>query len=368
MKDTAPLVRVLVVDDSAFMRRLISDQLESSGRIKVVGIARNGIDAIAKNLRFKPDVITLDIEMPQMDGLSALTELMRTRPVPVVMLSSLTQQGSRATLEALARGAIDFISKPESPQQIQTGELGQNMIETVLQAAAVELGKLTPPTTAFRGRGHASSWLGQSVKPPASPESSAQGRVDVVAIGTSTGGPRALQEVLSRLPADGRTAYLVVQHMPPGFTRTLAERLDALSELTVREAREEMIKPDHAYIAPGDYHLTVRMVGRNAYLQLSQSATVNGHRPAVDVLFHSLADLPGLCRVAVVLTGMGADGAQGLLALKAGGTFTIAEAAKTAVIFGMPKAAIAAGAVHKIVALDDVVDAIAHGLAGGRES
>lgn len=347
------MIRVLVVDDSAFMRRLITDLLESTGQIKVVGIARNGADAVAKNLRLQPDVITLDVEMPVMDGLTALTELRKTRPVPVVMLSSYTQSGASVTLEALAKGAVDFIGKPESPEQIQDPRLRQSIIETVLQAATVELEKLNPVPQ-------------RSPMPSIAPHK--HGQVRLVAIGTSTGGPRALQEVISRLPVDGRTAYLVVQHMPKGFTRTLAERLDSLAVLRVQEAADGLIEADNVYIAPGDYHMTVRLAGGKPHVHLQQTEPVNGHRPSVDVLFSSLSELPGLCAVAVVLTGMGSDGAQGMAALKLSGTYTIAEDASTAVIFGMPKAAIRTGAVDRVVPLPEVAEAVLSGLARGRES
>ena len=352
------LVRALVVDDSAFMRRLLTDLLESSGQIKVVGIARNGIDAVAKNQRLLPDVITLDVEMPEMDGLRALTELMRTRPVPVVMLSSLTQSGARETIEALSRGAIDFVGKPSSPQEVLASELRQEIIDKVLNAAQVEVAKLTP----FTPPPAVIPAISQPRPLPASGED-----VRLVAIGTSTGGPRALHKVMEQLKPDGKTAYLVVQHMPKGFTRSLAERLDSISELTISEATEGPVEPDHVYIAPGDYHLNTHMIQGRPHIYLTQTAPVNGHRPAVDVLFNSLAAQPGLCRVAVILTGMGSDGAKGLAALKAAGAYTIAEDASTAVIFGMPRAAIKTGAVDRVASLPQVAEAIAFGLAGGRE-
>lgn len=352
------LVRALVVDDSAFMRRLLTDLLESSGQIKVVGIARNGIDAVAKNQRLLPDVITLDVEMPEMDGLRALTELMRTRPVPVVMLSSLTQSGARETIEALSRGAIDFVGKPSSPQEVLASELRQEIIDKVLNAAQVEVAKLTP----FTPPPAVIPAISQPRPLPASGED-----VRLVAIGTSTGGPRALHKVMEQLKPDGKTAYLVVQHMPKGFTRSLAERLDSISELTISEATEGPVAPDHVYIAPGDYHLNTHMIQGRPHIYLTQTAPVNGHRPAVDVLFNSLAAQPGLCRVAVILTGMGSDGAKGLAALKAAGAYTIAEDASTAVIFGMPRAAIKTGAVDRVASLPQVAEAIAFGLAGGRE-
>lgn len=352
------LVRALVVDDSAFMRRLLTDLLESSGQIKVVGIARNGIDAVAKNQRLLPDVITLDVEMPEMDGLRALTELMRTRPVPVVMLSSLTQSGARETIEALSRGAIDFVGKPSSPQEVLASELRQEIIDKVLNAAQVEVAKLTP----FTPPPAVIPAISQPRPLPASGED-----LRLVAIGTSTGGPRALHKVMEQLKPDGKTAYLVVQHMPKGFTRSLAERLDSISELTISEATEGPVAPDHVYIAPGDYHLNTHMIQGRPHIYLTQTAPVNGHRPAVDVLFNSLAAQPGLCKVAVILTGMGSDGAKGLAALKAAGAYTIAEDASTAVIFGMPRAAIKTGAVDRVASLPQVAEAIAFGLAGGRE-
>lgn len=352
------LVRALVVDDSAFMRRLLTDLLESSGQIKVVGIARNGIDAVAKNQRLLPDVITLDVEMPEMDGLRALTELMRTRPVPVVMLSSLTQSGARETIEALSRGAIDFVGKPSSPQEVLASELRQEIIDKVLNAAQVEVAKLTP----FTPPPAVIPAISQPRPLPASGED-----LRLVAIGTSTGGPRALHKVMEQLKPDGKTAYLVVQHMPKGFTRSLAERLDSISELTISEATEGPVEPDHVYIAPGDYHLNTHMIQGRPHIYLTQTAPVNGHRPAVDVLFNSLAAQPGLCKVAVILTGMGSDGAKGLAALKAAGAYTIAEDASTAVIFGMPRAAIKTGAVDRVASLPQVAEAIAFGLAGGRE-
>lgn len=353
---TPQAVRALVVDDSAFMRRLISDLLESTGQIKVVGIARNGSDAVDKNLSLQPDVITLDIEMPEMDGLAALTELMRTRPVPIVMLSSLTQTGAHETFIALERGAVDFIGKPSSPQDMEAPGVAMQIVAKVLQAAQVDSAKLQV-LPALPGQAAISRLPG--IKPPRPLRQDLR----IVAVGTSTGGPRALQTLFSGLRADGQTAYLVVQHMPEGFTRSLAERLDRLTSLKVREAAGEPIRADHVYIAPGGQHLQVHLSAGTAYLKLSKSEPVNGHRPAVDVLFHSLAALPGLCKAAVILTGMGSDGAEGLAALKAAGAFTIAEAADTAVIFGMPKAAVATGAVDRVVGLGQVAETILEALA-----
>ena len=367
MEGSVGLVRALIVDDSAFMRRLLRDILEESGYITVIGIARDGVDAVEKNQRLQPDVITMDIEMPKMDGLEALVAIMETRPVPVVMFSSLTKAGAKETMEALASGAVDFVSKPGVAQDVTKGELKQEIINKVLTAAGVDVAKLvalrspsSPASTALPvGMPTVTvSPLPPSVVPkPVSLPAKGSG-LRIVALGTSTGGPRALQTVISALEPDARTAYFVVQHMPKGFTRTLAERLNNLSSLQVQEAEEALVAPDNVYVAPGGHHLTVLPTSLGLQIRLSQDPPVNGHRPAVDVLFQSLADQPGLCEVAVVLTGMGSDGAKGLAKLKAAGTFTIAEDASTAVIYGMPKAAVLMGAVDEVVPIHRIAEAI----------
>lgn len=348
------MVRVLIVDDSAFMRRLLTDLLTESGRVEVVGTARNGEDAVEKNSKLLPDVITLDVEMPVLDGLSALTKILQTRPVPVVMFSSLTQAGAQTTLEALSRGAVDFLGKPESPRQLQDPVLQEMIIDKVVQAAQVDVRKLTAPPAP------------RSL--PAVPRTQT-GALVLVGIGTSTGGPRALQQVIPLLPADGRTAYLVVQHMPKGFTKSLAERLDGMSALNVLEAVDQTpIEADHAYIAPGGFHLTVGTSSHGQpVIQLLQTPPFNGHRPSVDVLFNSLAERPKSCRAAALLTGMGADGAAGLLRLRQAGVYTVAEDASTAVIYGMPRAAVALGAVDRVAPLPEVSAVIQHALAVGKE-
>lgn len=353
------MVRVLIVDDSAFMRRLLTDLLTGSGQLKVVGTARNGEDAVQKNLRLEPDVITLDVEMPVLDGLAALSQILSTRPVPVVMFSSLTQAGAQTTLEALSRGAVDFLGKPDSPKQLQDPAIREMVIEKILSASAVDLQKLTPaPVLPVQTL--------LSVAPLPSPRLE---RLALVGIGTSTGGPRALQQVIPRLPADGLAAYLVVQHMPPGFTRSLAERLNSLSELTVSEAEDGvLVEANHAYIAPGGQHLSVQPTAAGKLqVRLERTAPVNGHRPSVDVLFSSLAELPQYCRSAALLTGMGADGAAGLYRLRQAGVYTIAEDASTAVIYGMPRAAVALGAATRVVPLPEISSAILYGLAVGKE-
>jgi len=354
------MVRVLIVDDSAFMRRLLTDLLAASGQLEVVGTARNGEDAVQKNQRLRPDVITLDVEMPVMDGLAALDQILSTRPVPVVMFSSLTQAGAKTTLEALSKGAVDFLGKPESPAQLHDPQLRTMVVEKILSASAVDLSKLAP-SPVLRIQHQPAPTVNRSRAP-------SSGAPVLVGIGTSTGGPRALQQVIPGLPADGSTAYLVVQHMPPGFTRSLAERLNGMSELTVMEAEDGApVQANHAYIAPGGQHLTVTQSMGRVHLQLQRTAAVNGHRPSVDVLFSSLAELPAHCRAAALLTGMGADGAQGLHQLRQAGVYTIAEDSSTAVIYGMPRAAVALGAAIRVAPLPEVSSAILYGLAVGKE-
>ncbi len=354
------MVRVLIVDDSAFMRRLLTDLLAASGQLEVVGTARNGEDAVQKNQRLRPDVITLDVEMPVMDGLAALDQILSTRPVPVVMFSSLTQAGAKTTLEALSKGAVDFLGKPESPKQLHDPLLRAMVVEKILSASAVDLSKLIPSP--------AMQLQPQPVPIVSRLRTPQIGAPTLVGIGTSTGGPRALQQVIPGLPADGGTAYLVVQHMPPGFTRSLAERLNGMSELTVLEAEDgALVEANHAYIAPGGQHLTVAQSGGRLSLQLQRTAAVNGHRPSVDVLFSSLAELPTYCGAAALLTGMGTDGAQGLYQLRQAGVYTIAEDSSTAVIYGMPRAAVALGAAIKVAPLPEVSSAILYGLAVGKE-
>ncbi|MBO8126809.1 MAG: chemotaxis response regulator protein-glutamate methylesterase [Firmicutes bacterium] len=335
-------VRVLIVDDSVFFRRLISESISSDPRFEVAGTARNGREAVEKVLELEPDVVTMDINMPVMDGLESLHAIMAQHPVPVVMLSSMAVEGAYVTVRALEEGAVDFLLKPQSWQnvsQVWKSELIQKLL-VAYRAKLLVTGRTpsSPPVRRpVRDRG---STL----------------RRKIVAIGSSTGGPGALREVLTRLPADFPCAILVVQHMPPLFTRTLAERLNAVSALTVKEAAAgDLLKPGTAYIAPGDYHMVVNHSGT---IILNQDPPIGSLRPAVDVLFDSVAKHYGAGVVAAVLTGMGSDGKRGAQRIKEEGGVVLAQSEKTCVVYGMPRAVVEAGLADEIVPLPKMAEEI----------
>lgn len=339
-------VRVLIVDDSALMRRVIWGLLEEDPEIQVVGSAVDGLDAIEKIPQLKPDVVTLDVEMPRLDGLQTLGYLMSESPVPCVMLSAYTPRGAETTLKALDFGAADFVQKPSGAISLNLERVKEELLAKVKVAKGIDLKRL-----AFKpGPGAAS---------PAPKPKPAADRGSVVAIGTSTGGPRALQAVLPALPADLGAPVLVVQHMSAGFTRSLAERLDRESRLRVKEAEEgEPLEAGTAYLAPGDWHMQVERRPSGVHVKLDQRPPVLGVRPSVDILFGSVAEAYGPKAVGVVLTGMGRDGAKGLKAMKAKGAVALAQDQATSVVYGMPRAAFAAGCVDRVLALDAVAPAI----------
>ncbi|HAA90262.1 MAG TPA: chemotaxis response regulator protein-glutamate methylesterase [Peptococcaceae bacterium] len=335
-------IKVLVVDDSALMRRIISDLLNSDPELEVIATARNGKEAIEKVSQLCPDVVTLDVEMPVMDGLTALKEIMKVCPTPVVMLSSLTQEGAEITVKALQLGAVDFVPKPSGSISLDLQKVKDELNRKVKVAARVRPSRLYLTQLALPLLKRKEKDL---EKPPPK---------KLVLIGTSTGGPKALSEVLSKLPGNIPAALLIVQHMPPGFTRSLAERLDHLSELRVKEAEDgEKVVSGTAYIAPGDYHLKVEAVppGKQPRLRLTKEPPLNGHRPSVDVLMKSAVQAGCWELIGVVLTGMGSDGCEGMKEIKAHHGKTIAEDESTAIVFGMPRAAIEAGVVDRVVPL-----------------
>lgn len=346
--------RVLIVDDSAFMRKVITDIVNSDPDLMAIDTAKNGQEAVRKVLQLKPDVMTLDVEMPIMDGLSALEVIMRDAPMPVIMLSSLTKEGADATLKALELGALDFITKPSSIFQINTQDMQQELRDKLRMASRVSV------------RGRPSPRRERPPIPPArvrrieSAPMPSDGRIrKIIAIGTSTGGPKALQDVVPNLPADLPASVLIVQHMPPGFTKSLAERMDSLSNMRVKEAEHnDVLLPGWVYIAPGDYHLRVVRDGHNFRIKLGDDAPVSGHRPSVDAMMDSLADLKMSEIIGVIMTGMGADGAKGLKRLKENRTFVIAQDEESCVVYGMPKSAVKLDAVDKIVSLYDISDEI----------
>lgn len=348
-------IKVLVVDDSAFMRKMISDIINSSPELEVIAKARNGKDAISKTKDLQPDVITMDIEMPEMDGLTALKNIMKETPVPVIMLSSLTSQGAEQTLRALQLGAVDFITKPSGQISLDIEQVSDDIIKKVKAVAGTKRNVINL---------YSSTEIPIPRKSiPVKTINSDEVLNQLVLIGTSTGGPKALHQVIPRLPARIDAAFLVVQHMPPGFTRSLAERLDSLSEVRVKEAEDgEKVLPGYVYIAPGDYHMMLNVQGTNKakqlYIHLDKSAPRGGLRPAVDVLLESAAEKSWFPMLCVIMTGMGSDGAAGIRKLRERGARIIAEDPSTCIIYGMPKAAIETGMVDKIVPLPDISEEI----------
>jgi two-component system chemotaxis response regulator CheB len=333
--------RVLVVDDSALMRELLTTLLSKDPELEVVGTAADPFSAWNKIQTLQPDVLTLDVEMPKMDGLTFLEKLMRARPMPVVMVSTLTERGCETTLRALELGAIDYITKPKLDVTRGTIDLGAEITSKVKAAAAAR---------PRRARPEASPRAPLRRTPGALLKSTQQ----VVAIAASTGGTEALREVLCALPRDA-PGIVIVQHMPLLFTRAFAERLDKLCQISVREARAgDRILPGLALVAPGERHMQVVRSGAIYSVELTDDPPVGHHRPSADVLFESCARCLGANAVAVVLTGMGADGARGLHAMKRAGARTIAQDEASSVVFGMPKEAILTGSVDHVLPLDQV--------------
>ncbi|RFU71306.1 chemotaxis response regulator protein-glutamate methylesterase [Peribacillus saganii] len=358
-------IRVLVVEDSAFMRKLITEFLSESSQIEVIGTARNGQEAIKKVKNESPDVITMDIEMPLMTGIEALKIIMNENPTPIIMLSSLTSEGAENTTLAMQYGAFDFIAKPSGSISFDLHKVKDELIEKVVAASRVNVERLqnkTNNTESALSDLSSYSTIGSLnkriiTKIPAKKGDSGK---KIICIGTSTGGPRALQQVLTALPSDIGAPILVVQHMPAGFTKSLASRLDSLSEIRVKEAEAgEIIQNGTAYIAPGGFHLKVKKVGMSLAVDIDQSEIRNGHRPSVDVMFESISNLSDYMKIAVIMTGMGADGSKGLVELKRKGLVkAIAESQETSIVFGMPKAAISTTMVDSVENVQDIAAAI----------
>ena len=352
--------KVIVVDDSAFMRKLITEFLSSHPELEVVATARNGKDAIGKIKEFRPHVVTMDVEMPEMDGLDALGYIMEHIPTPIIMLSSLTGTGAETTFQAIEKGAVDFIKKPSGTISLDLHRIKDELIEKVLAASKANLRSVTPvahtvtqvPPAAVQASEKKGSKIGGKRK--------RENEQSIVVIGTSTGGPRALQKVLTKLPKNLDAPVLVVQHMPPGFTKSLAERLDSLSAIHIKEAENgEVLQKGIAYICPGNFHLKVKKAEMMLTVHLDQSPPINGHRPAVDVMFESVSEVTGFHKVAVIMTGMGADGANGLIKLKeTGNVQAIAESEESCVVFGMPRAAIATRLVDCTVSVEHIAEKI----------
>jgi len=336
-------VRVLVVDDSALMRKLIPNILARDPMIEVVGTAMDGAFALKKIEELHPDVVTLDLEMPRMDGMETLRMIMRRAPLPVIMVSTHSKEGAYATFKALALGAIDFVAKPKEASSGHLDAIATQLIEKI-KVAKRAAGSRMPPAA-----------MTEPLPPVKKNARVALPPHRIIAIGVSTGGPNALQFVLSQFPAEFTGSILIVQHMPEGFTEMFAKRLDECCALEVHEAKSgDLLLAGRALVCPGNRHMMVRRMPRGDMVILSDGPPVNGHRPSVDVLFHSLSQEFGPIAVGVLMTGMGEDGAEGLGAIKAAGGATIAQSEDTCVVPGMPRAAILKGYANRIVPLDAI--------------
>lgn len=346
------MVKVLIVDDSAFMRNALSNMLSSDPEINIVGTARDGLEAIEKVESLNPDIVTMDVEMPRMDGITALKHIMEKNPVPVIMVSSLTVEGAKVTLDAFDLGAVDFIPKNLSDLSINIVKIREILIDKIKHIARASVAK-------------------RRIRPIAAPKvieipksmpvrTTGERRTNLVSIGTSTGGPKALQEIIPKLPKDFPTPIVIAQHMPPNFTGPFAERLNQLSQIEVREAEEgESLKPGVALIAPGRGHMRVmRIRGIETVVTISENKEEFIYRPSVDALMFSVAEFfPGRA-LGVILTGMGNDGLKGLTALKKTGGRIFAQNEETCVVYGMPKSVVDAGIADKVLSIEEMAGEI----------
>ncbi len=347
-------VKVLIVDDSALIRQLLKDIFSSDAGIEVVGAAHDPFMARDMIKQLNPDVLTLDVEMPKMDGITFLSNLMRLRPMPVVMVSSLTEKGADITLEALELGAVDFVSKPKVDVAHALQEYSEEIIAKVKMAARARV--RSPAVTPSKGvatKHSADVILGKDEGPRKFKTTD-----KIIAIGASTGGTEAIKEVLRRLPADA-PGVVITQHIPEQFSRPFAERMNRSSAMEVCEASDgQQILPGHVYIAPGSHHLVVERSGARYICRLNDGPPVNRHRPAVDVMFRSVAQYVGPNAIGILLTGMGADGAEGLKEIQANGGPTIAQDEATSVVWGMPGEAVKLNAADTVLALEKIAGKI----------
>jgi two-component system chemotaxis response regulator CheB len=333
-------IKVLVVDDSALIRSLLGTIIKAEKDLLLVGTAPDAYAARELINQFSPDVITLDIEMPKVDGLTFLEKLMKARPTPVVMISTLTEQGADATLRALELGAIDFIAKPKLDIAQGIEQYRVLILEKIRMAATAKVKKTE------KAKINSQLTMGFT------------GTEKIIAVGASTGGTEAIKDFLVQLPVNS-PAVVITQHMPPGFTTSFAKRLDSLCRLKVQEVvGGERILPGNAYLAPGNYHLSIKRSGADYIAQLLDSERVSGHKPSVDVMFQSLSNCAAKNTVAVILTGMGKDGAAGMYNLHQNGAYTFAQDEASCVVFGMPKEAINLGGIDEVLPLNDIAAAV----------
>lgn len=355
-------IKVLVVDDSALMRKFVTDILSKDAGIEVMGTAMDGDIACRKCEKLRPDVVTMDVTMPRVDGLAALEHIMRNTPTPVLMLSSTTRKGALTTMEALELGAVDFLAKPESPGDIY--HIGEDLRRMVRAVSHARVARLTGPARRITVKPAPAPprpvlHSAPAAPKPAAPELLPQTGTNIIALGASTGGTEVLKDILSFFPAGFPAGILIAQHMPEGFTRTFAERLDQLCEIEVREARDgDVVRPGLALVAPGGFHMLVKRRKLATAVELSKGEKVSGHRPSVNVLFHSVAEEFGKNAVAAILTGMGNDGVEGIKEIFQKGGLTFAQNEKTCVVYGMPREAVRENCIHQILSPQMIAQAI----------
>lgn len=353
--------RVVVVDDSALVRSMLTEIINRQPDMECIGAAADPLVAREMIRNLNPDVITLDVEMPRMDGIDFLSKLMRLRPMPVVMVSTLTERGAEVTLKALELGAIDFVAKPKIGVADGLRQLSDDITDKIRVASKARIHRLAPAAGTTSAAATAGARPAGAPGAAAAPKPAAAtpllGRLStekLIFIGASTGGTEATKDVLIGLPADS-PAVVITQHMPPGFTRNYAARLDGLCKISVREASDgERILPGHAYIAPGGMHLSVERSGANYIARVQDGDPVNRHKPSVEVLFKSAARVVGPNAIGIMLTGMGADGAKAMREMKDAGAYCVAQDEASCVVFGMPREAINAGAVQEVLPLSKI--------------
>ncbi len=355
--------RVIVVDDSALIRAVLADIINREPDMECIAAANDPLQAREMIRNLNPDVITLDVEMPHMDGIEFLEKLMRLRPMPVVMVSTLTERGANITLRALELGAVDFVSKPRMGVAEGLRQLADNITDKIRVAARSSVKRLKAPVPAPGAGGANNLPLAGAAPAPAAPLGRAATE-KLIFIGASTGGTEATRELLQKLPADS-PAVLITQHMPSGFTRSYAQRLNGLCKLRVAEAADgQRILPGHAYVAPGGMQFWVERSGANYVARVRDGEPVNRHKPSVEVLFKSAARVAGANALAVMLTGMGNDGATAMREMRDAGAWCVAQDEASCVVFGMPREAIAAGAVHEVLPLGQIAPRLLDKLRG----
>ncbi|TGN10261.1 chemotaxis response regulator protein-glutamate methylesterase [Leptospira ilyithenensis] len=342
--------KIVIVDDSMLVRNILSDVLEKKEGFQIIATGKTGVDCVELAEKLRPDFIILDIEMPIMDGLSALAEIKKKRlPTAVIMLSVLTQHGADATFRALELGAIDFVPKPSSGNQFSPEEIAEVLAGKIKGYLDSKLSLPLAKPSEKIARPSSPTPINKSFQKPVS--------VQAIGIGTSTGGPKALQALFSAIPADFSKPILVVQHMPPGFTKAFAERLNSLSKISVKEAENgDVVEPGKAYIAPGDYQMKVVSKNGSKVIELEQTTTVNGHRPSIEVLFNSMSEVYGGNHLlSVIMTGMGRDGSQSITNIHNQGGVTLAQDEASSVVYGMNRVAVELGGIDLVLPLDDIV-------------